>query len=129
PLSLFAILFVTFGFRSVLNVFLDSSLSQTLLWVLIGYGMVMVLLWLDRRIDRIRSIRWLRYARYAILAVSSAVLLALVFEGARMVIGSRQWDTLTVRNLGVSGIGTAPAIIALTLYSLLPLVRNTYTGL
>lgn len=36
---------------------------------------------------------------------------------------------LIVRDLGVSGIGTAPAIIALTLYSLLPLVRNTYAGL
>ncbi|KFF48052.1 ABC transporter permease [Gammaproteobacteria bacterium MFB021] len=31
--------------------------------------------------------------------------------------------------LGVSGIGVAPAIIALVLYSLLPVVRNTYAGL
>lgn len=30
--------------------------------------------------------------------------------------------------LGVSGIGAAPAIIALCLYSLLPVVRNTYAG-
>ena len=36
---------------------------------------------------------------------------------------------MTIRDFGVSGIGTAPAIIALTLYSLLPLVRNTYAGL
>ena len=35
----------------------------------------------------------------------------------------------TVRDLGASGIGVAPSIIALTLYSLLPLVRNTYAGL
>jgi len=32
-------------------------------------------------------------------------------------------------DLGVSGIGEAPAIVALFLYSLLPIVRNTYTGL
>jgi osmoprotectant transport system permease protein len=32
-------------------------------------------------------------------------------------------------DLGVSGIGVAPAIIALVLYSLLPIVRNTYSGL
>lgn len=32
-------------------------------------------------------------------------------------------------NLGVQGIGAAPAIIALTLYALLPIVRNTYAGL
>lgn len=31
--------------------------------------------------------------------------------------------------LGVSGIGTAPALIALIAYSLLPMVRNTYTAL
>jgi len=32
-------------------------------------------------------------------------------------------------DLGVSGIGEAPAIVALFLYSLLPIVRNTFTGL
>jgi osmoprotectant transport system permease protein len=31
--------------------------------------------------------------------------------------------------LGVSGIGTAPAVIALFLYSLLPIVANTVVGL
>lgn len=31
-------------------------------------------------------------------------------------------------SLGVSGIGATPAIVALTVYSLLPIVRNTYVG-
>jgi len=34
-----------------------------------------------------------------------------------------------LREWGIRGIGTAPAIIALVLYSLLPIVRNTYVGL
>lgn len=34
-----------------------------------------------------------------------------------------------LRQLGVEGIGTAPALIALTLYSLLPITRNTFTSL
>ncbi|WP_110685924.1 ABC transporter permease [Salinicola aestuarinus] len=34
-----------------------------------------------------------------------------------------------LRELGVGGIGAAPALIALVLYSLLPIVRNTYAGL
>jgi osmoprotectant transport system permease protein len=34
-----------------------------------------------------------------------------------------------LRQWGVSGIGTAPAIIALVVYSLLPVTRNTYVGL
>lgn len=29
----------------------------------------------------------------------------------------------------IGGIGTNPAIVALTLYSLLPIIRNTYTGI
>jgi len=33
-----------------------------------------------------------------------------------------------LRDLGISGIGPAPAILALTLYSLAPLVRGFYTG-
>jgi len=34
-----------------------------------------------------------------------------------------------LREWGISGIGAAPALIALVLYSLLPVARNTYTGL
>lgn len=33
-----------------------------------------------------------------------------------------------LRHWGITGIGTAPAIIALVLYSLLPVTRNTYVG-
>ncbi len=40
---------------------------------------------------------------------------------------SRRFPVL--RQLGIQGIGEAPAIIALTLYALLPIVRNTYTSL
>ncbi|MFQ5489205.1 MAG: glycine betaine ABC transporter substrate-binding protein [Phycisphaerae bacterium] len=34
-----------------------------------------------------------------------------------------------LKQLGLSGLGTAPAVVALFLYSLLPIVRNTCTGL
>ncbi|MDH4139172.1 MAG: ABC transporter permease, partial [Coriobacteriia bacterium] len=36
---------------------------------------------------------------------------------------------LPLAALGLPGIGTLPAVIALTLYALLPIVRNTYVGL
>ncbi|OGR16109.1 MAG: hypothetical protein A2X81_08705 [Desulfobacterales bacterium GWB2_56_26] len=39
---------------------------------------------------------------------------------------SGEWPLL--RSLGVRGIGWAPAVIALTLYGLLPIVRNTFAG-
>jgi osmoprotectant transport system permease protein len=34
-----------------------------------------------------------------------------------------------LREIGIRGVGPAPAIIALIIYSLLPIVRNTYVGL
>lgn len=34
-----------------------------------------------------------------------------------------------LRQIGIRGIGSTPAIIALTLYALLPITRNTYTSL
>ena len=34
-----------------------------------------------------------------------------------------------LRSLGIKGVGNAPALIALTLYALLPIVQNTYTSL
>lgn len=129
PISLFTILVITFGFRAVLNVFLDSDLNQGLTLVLVGYGVALFLIWVNRQIDKVRTIRWLRYARYGLLTASTAALVVLLINGAGQVIGAKALGDLSVRDLGVSGIGTAPAIIALTLYSLLPLVRNTYAGL
>lgn len=129
PLSLFTVIFITFGFRSLLNVFNTASLSQPLLLVILGFALIPVFTWLSRRIDRKRVRQGLRYGRYVLAAVSGIGLVVLMISGAQEVIGSRMIEDLTVRHLGVSGIGTAPAIIALTLYSLLPLVRNTYAGL
>jgi osmoprotectant transport system permease protein len=34
-----------------------------------------------------------------------------------------------LRDIGIRGVGLTPAIIALTIYSLLPVVRNTYVGI
>jgi osmoprotectant transport system permease protein len=34
-----------------------------------------------------------------------------------------------LRDFGIRGVGVAPAVIALTIYSLLPVVRNTYVGI
>ncbi len=34
-----------------------------------------------------------------------------------------------LRDLGIQGIGWTPAVLALTIYALLPITRNTYTGL
>ncbi|MEL6152047.1 MAG: hypothetical protein AAFR56_20625, partial [Chloroflexota bacterium] len=129
PVGLFSILLITFGFEAVLTVFADPALNQSLTLVGLGYVAVIFILWLDRRIDEANTVRWLRYVRLALTAVSTVALVVLIVLGGREVIGNNSFSELSMRDLGVSGIGTAPAIIALTLYSLLPLVRNTYAGL
>lgn len=55
-------------------------------------------------------------ARSAVIAVTGAFLTIPSFA-------------LFVLLLGIVGLGTAPVVIALTMYGLLPVVRNTITGL
>lgn len=55
-------------------------------------------------------------ARTAVIAVTSAFLTIPSFA-------------LFVLLLGIVGLGTTPVVIALTMYGLLPVVRNTITGL
>lgn len=62
-----------------------------------------------------------------VAAVLANAALVALFAGA----GGVRWQgwAAPLSSLGVRGIGSAPAIIALTLYALLPIVRNAYTGL
>lgn len=129
PISLLTIIVISFGFEAVLNVFIQPALSQWLMIVFAGFALAAALVWANRRVDNLRTQRWLVYARYGLVLLSGAGLLILIVNSAFTIIGSRPLSSITIRALGVSGIGTAPAIIALTLYSLLPLVRNTYAGL
>lgn len=39
------------------------------------------------------------------------------------------FDSWTLSDIGIKGLGETPSLVALSLYSLLPLVRNTYAGL
>lgn len=129
PLGLLAILLITFVFEATLNVFVDQDLRDALALVVVAFIAIPFLLWLDRRLDHTRNIRLLRLTRYGLLLGAGLGFVGLFIVGAQQVIGNNTLQELTVRDLGISGIGTAPAIIALTLYSLLPLVRNTYAGL
>jgi osmoprotectant transport system permease protein len=130
PIALFVILLISFGFETVLNVFLSKEIPGQLR-NLVGLSIVAipVIYWLDSKLDPTRKIRLLTYTLYVVSIIAGLGTLYLLWLGGREVIGSTSFGELTIRDLGVSGIGTAPAIIALTLYSLLPLVRNTYAGL
>lgn len=123
------------------------TLGSALMVVLVG-ALALLALW------RVRSSRPSRHehgerrtrgawrllgALFALLPVAPgallAVLLAVVINGVlASVLGAGSAPTWPAWNeplsaLGVRGIGSAPALIALTLYALLPIVRNTFTGL
>lgn len=70
-------------------------------------------------------------APLTLIALVAAVLVNEVLTATFGGGGGPSWPGLSaaLAALGVRGIGSAPALIALTLYALLPIVRNTYTGL
>ena len=136
PLALATIIVVSFLFRITLLALTNDRFAgmRELVAVLLIAAFVLWLLFrkkgpLIKRIPR-RARPYMRYAGIALAAVGSVVFVVLLVQSAQFFLRNVAGiDTLTIRNLGVSGIGVAPALIALTLYSLLPLVRNTYAGL
>jgi osmoprotectant transport system permease protein len=69
--------------------------------------------------------RWILNLASTVQTIPSLAMFGLLI--APMALLSRAVPVL--REIGITGVGAAPAIVALTLYSLLPIVRNTYTGL
>lgn len=132
PLALVTVIFSSFLFRSSLRAFTSAAapfpLFRTLLLALL---LVAAALWgLGRALPPGGVKRFLRALSWSAGGVFGIVLLVALGRASSQLLGGvESIQTLVMRDLGVSGIGTAPAVIALTLYSLLPLVRNTYAGL
>ena len=134
PLALFVGVLVSFVFRLANVGFTSGSYGDTT-------GTILVLLlaalatWGVGRWFVPDESRWRRGLQVANWSLSAATAIAVIVlfvqaSGSNRVLGGvESLSALTIRDLGVSGIGVAPALIALTLYSLLPLVRNTYAGL
>lgn len=68
-----------------------------------------------------------RYALYALLAISGLYVFGAT--GNDYLPTDEALNTWTLGDVGIRGLGETPTLVALSLYSLLPLVRNTYTGL
>ncbi|MCA9839018.1 MAG: ABC transporter permease subunit [Trueperaceae bacterium] len=132
PLALFVVLLSSFVFRSSFVVFTaDGTVFASFRTLLSAMLLVSIALWLiSRYLKKGLLKRIMRYGGLGGLALFGLTLLLAVGIGSSQFLSRvDSFAALTVRDLGVSGIGTAPAVIALTLYSLLPMVRNTYAGL
>ncbi len=129
PLGLLTTILITFGFEAVLVSYGDATLRTANYFAAAGLLVFLSLSWIVQRIDNDTRERRLSRIRWVVgMASLIAGIVIISIAGARFVSGT-SFTSLTIRDLGVAGIGTAPALIALTLYSLLPLVRNTYVGL
>ncbi len=129
PLALLAVLIIAFGFEVVLTILTMAELA--LLRSLTGLAIFVFPIFMSagKRYDLERKLPHYQRLRFLPLLAAALGGLTLLAQGAGELLGTNELAELTIRDFGVSGIGTAPAIIALTLYSLLPLVRNTYAGL
>ncbi len=131
PLALVTVIIATFLYRVALLAFSSGrygALTNALLLALLA-GLI---LWAAARwlFGRGGLYRFARYAAFTTGAVAGVILVVILFQASGQFLARvAGFAALTVRDLGVSGIGPAPALIALTLYALLPLVRNTYAGL
>ena len=74
---------------------------------------------------RMRVRMWLLNVLNVIQTIPSIALFAFLLAPLAWLAGRFPW----LADIGVHGVGTAPAVIALTLYSLLPIVRATVVGL
>jgi len=133
PLVIFIVILVSFLFRITLPVLTDTEFAtnRNLIFVLIllALGTTMIRRWFVRPENTIGQ-GILRYALIAVTVIAALFTIATLYQSAQQFLRFvESYQILTIRDLGVSGIGVAPALIALTLYSLLPIVRNTYAGL
>ncbi|MDZ7799829.1 MAG: ABC transporter permease [Trueperaceae bacterium] len=134
PLALATGVLVTFVFR-LANVGFTSgnypaAASSVGVLALVGIVLWAVGRWLLRPDAPLR--RWVHRATALVFVGAFGALMVLFVQasGSSSLLGGvASVRELTIRDLGVSGIGVAPALVALTLYSLLPMVRNTYAGL
>ncbi len=128
PIALFTTVFIVFTFESVLSALESETLATPLTSAFFAYLSVIALVYIERQLKQPERKQIARYIQIGTFVSATGALLVILFLSGRNVLDTTLAEA-TVRDLGVSGIGTAPALIALTLYSLLPLVRNTYAGL
>ena len=117
----------------------NVTVGQALLFCVVGALLAVGVGLLARRtsgwVQNVVTVLTLLVALLPVLLLT--VMVAVVLNDLFVAVFSLNFSRLDFPNrlsaplssLGVRGIGTAPALIALTLYAFLPIVRNTYTGI
>lgn len=130
PISLVALLLLSFLYRIAFNA-MEGGLYTTSKSVLTLTFAAMLLMVVLPRLIRIREQqrRIFRRARLVAVILFLLSLVALLTQSAIDFLPEKSFDDYILNDIGIRGIGVTPSLVALTLYSLLPVVRNTYVGL
>ena len=116
------------------------SVGAALLFILVGLAATAALVWGFQKVRLAEGVANLYLGVVVLIATVPlallTVILAVFLNDLIVAAFSLDFGELALPGLaaplsalGVRGIGTAPALIALTLYALLPIVRNCYTGI
>lgn len=128
-LTLFTVVLVSFGFRVILQVAKEGN-AENLQQLLIAVLIAPILFVFSRQPLRKMFRRLLAIGALIASLIAIVISLVMVVQAAQSIFARvPASQSFSVRDLGISGIGTAPALVALALYSLLPIVRNTFAGL
>lgn len=130
PLGLLTLMANSFLFRIAFDAFTLEDYSglrnlfvlALLATIVISYGIRFI------RLEE-AQLRLVRYLRLATAIATLLVGLYLLGQSAQDYVPSTAFSEWQLRDIGIAGIGIAPTLVALTLYSLLPITRNTYVGL
>lgn len=131
PLLLTTLMIISIVFQIGFRILIegDYQLSKTAFLVL---GLALVLLAFAAR--RLRVFR--RNEMLVVRLRNVLTVLLLIVGGYVFAVTGNDYlpigtaiDEWTLSSIGIRGLGETPSLVALSLYSLLPLVRNTYTGL
>ncbi len=130
PISLSALMLVSFLFRVIFNALTSGEYSTPLQLFVLAIAAALGLLVLGRNIQlREQYRRYLVWARYGLTIVGFLALGYAMVLSADEFLPNTSISEWELSAIGIRGIGVTPSLVALTLYSLLPLVRNTYAGL
>ncbi|NDJ85583.1 MAG: ABC transporter permease subunit [Chloroflexi bacterium] len=130
PLALITLVLITITFQISFQVLStgDYQAGKTVFQLaLLGLA---VLIAANRTLSlRANQRRYLRWGRYGMAAVAGISLAVVLTQSAIDYLPSTSIGDWTLSDVGIRGLGESPALVALTLYSLLPMTRNTYAGL
>lgn len=131
PILLATLMIISIVFQIGFRILIESNYQAGKTLFLVAAVSVVIAAFAARRLRFLRRnpvlVSRLRTALLVVMALSGGYVFVMTGNDF-LPIGEALSDWV-LSDIGIRGLGETPSLVALSLYSLLPLVRNTYTGL